>query len=164
MGPTLYNLKCTYILLNSWDPWWFNVSFWAGFQDTCPILISLLFYTLYTRGPYIKLNLTKSFCSLKRFFFFSFNYCSRDIECIKLFTCCFSSEENHTLLDGIFHLLSCASCDPQDPYNMTSSVLSFPEIHWIYLLLPLAEYVNVGTASWLENSKFFRKLFIRHLF
>lgn len=69
MGPTLYNLKCTYILLNSWDPWWFNVSFWAGFQDTCPILISLLFYTLYTREPYIKLNLTKSFCSLKCFFF-----------------------------------------------------------------------------------------------
>lgn len=65
MDPTLYNLKCTCILLNSCDPWRFHVSFWADFQDTCPTLISLLFYTLYTMGCYIKLHLTRRLCSLK---------------------------------------------------------------------------------------------------
>lgn len=65
MGPTLYNLKCTCVLLNCWDPWRFHVSFWADFQDTCPILISLLFYTLYTMGPHIKSHLTRRLCVLK---------------------------------------------------------------------------------------------------
>lgn len=134
MGPTLYNLKCTCVLLNCWDPWRFHVSFWADFQDTCPILISLLFYTLYTMGPHIKSHLTRRLCVLKLavcFLFFE-NYCSRDIDCIKFFMCCFSSGENHTLLGEIFHLSSCVSCDPQNPYGMRSSVLSSPESHWLY--------------------------------
>lgn len=69
LGLTMYNLKCTCVLLNVWDPWRFLIHFWAGFQDICPILISLPFYTLCTMGPYIKLYLTKRIYSLKVDFF-----------------------------------------------------------------------------------------------
>lgn len=122
MGLTLYNLKCTCVLLNAWDPWRFLISFWAGCQDTCPILISP-FFTFCTMRPYIKLHLTKRFCSLKIFFNLLKAYRMYLALYMLLF---FKNGQNYSPLDKTFYLLSCVTCDPQDLWcNLLCPFLHF---------------------------------------
>lgn len=130
MGPTLYNLKCTCVLLNCWDPWRFPCKFLGLTSKTIrPILISLLFYTLYTMGPPHKITLDKEVVCFEAccLFLVFWKLLLKGHWLYQVLYVLFFKWRNHTLLGEIFlSVIMCLLWSTEPIWYERSSVLSSP--------------------------------------